>query len=67
MKLDIPKAPVLFSKPSTSLAGPHPDQVVLPKAFLKDDSADYEAELGVVLSKDAKNVSEDDAMDYVLG
>lgn len=28
---------------------------------------DYEAELTVVIGRDAKNVSEDDALDYVLG
>ncbi|OUQ58462.1 fumarylacetoacetase [Tyzzerella sp. An114] len=31
------------------------------------DSLDYEAELAVVTGKDAKNVSEEDAFDYVLG
>lgn len=67
MKMAIPKVPILFSKPSTALAGPHPDLVILPKAFIKDESADYEAELGVILGRDTKNVSEEEAMDYVLG
>ena len=31
------------------------------------DSLDYEAELGVVLGKDAKGVSVEDALDYVFG
>ena len=31
------------------------------------DSLDYEAELGVILGKDAKNVSVKDALDYVFG
>lgn len=31
------------------------------------DSLDYEAELAVVIGKDAKNVSEEEAGDYVLG
>lgn len=31
------------------------------------DSLDYEAELGVILGKDAKCVSEEDALDYVFG
>jgi 2-keto-4-pentenoate hydratase/2-oxohepta-3-ene-1,7-dioic acid hydratase in catechol pathway len=34
---------------------------------LKDDSADYESELVIVIGRSAKNVSEDAAMDYVLG
>lgn len=32
-----------------------------------DDCGDYESELGVIIGKAAKNVSEDEAMDYVLG
>ncbi len=31
------------------------------------DSLDYEVELGVIIGKDAKNVSPDDAFDYVFG
>lgn len=31
------------------------------------DSLDYEAELGVILKKDAKNVSEEAALDFVFG
>ena len=31
------------------------------------DSLDYEAELGVILGKKAKNVSKEDALDYVFG
>lgn len=54
-------------KPATALSDPFPAPTVLPKAFEKDDSADYESELAVVLGKDCKNVSEADAMDYVLG
>lgn len=31
------------------------------------DSLDYEAELAVILGKDAKNISKEDALDYVFG
>lgn len=67
VNLPIPEVPVLFMKPSTALSDPFPAPTVLPKAFEKDDSADYESELAVVLGKDCKNVSEAEAMDYVLG
>lgn len=63
----IPTVPVLFMKPSTALADPHPAPTVIPKAFVKDNAADYESEVAVVLGKPCKNVSEEDAMDYVLG
>lgn len=63
----IPEVPTLFMKPSTSLADPFPSPVVIPKAFVKDNAADYESELAVVIGKAAKNVSEEEAMDYLLG
>jgi 2-keto-4-pentenoate hydratase/2-oxohepta-3-ene-1,7-dioic acid hydratase in catechol pathway len=40
---------------------------VLPKITQEDDCGDYESELAVVIGKTAKNVSEADALDYVLG
>jgi 2-keto-4-pentenoate hydratase/2-oxohepta-3-ene-1,7-dioic acid hydratase in catechol pathway len=54
-------------KPSTALADPYPAPTVIPKFTLEDDCADYESELAVVISKPCKNVSEADALDYVLG
>lgn len=63
----LPEVPVLFMKPSTSLADPYPAPTVIPKAFVQDQAADYESELVIVIGKAAKNVSEQDALDYVLG
>ncbi|KAF2422064.1 hypothetical protein EJ08DRAFT_485884 [Tothia fuscella] len=65
--MDIPTVPTLFLKPSTALASPWPAPVILPKSTQKDDCGDYESELAVILSKTAKNVSVEDALDYVLG
>ncbi|KAJ5391151.1 fumarylacetoacetate hydrolase family protein [Penicillium cosmopolitanum] len=62
--LTVPKYPVIFTKPADALAGPfekiniHADA----REFL-----DYEGELTVVIGKDAKDVTEDTALDYVLG
>lgn len=58
---------VTSSKPSTCLADPWPAPTILPKITQADDCGDYESELAVVIGKTAKNVSEADAMDYVLG
>ncbi|GAA5973609.1 hypothetical protein JCM11641_007148 [Rhodosporidiobolus odoratus] len=66
-KLDIPTVPVVFYKPETALAGPHPDKIVVPHFTIEHKSADYEAELAVVLGKDCKSVSEEEALSYVLG
>lgn len=40
---------------------------MIPKHTLEDDCADYESELAVVIGKTCKNVSEADALKYVLG
>lgn len=54
-------------KPSTSLADPYPAPTIIPKHTLKDESCDFESELVIVIGKKCKNVSEADALDYVLG
>ncbi len=58
-----PVRPEMFYKPPTALQDPGGD-IVLPP-----DSKDvhYEAELVIVMAKEARNVSEDDAADYILG
>ncbi|KAI5461276.1 hypothetical protein BGZ63DRAFT_231231 [Mariannaea sp. PMI_226] len=65
--MDIPTIPTVFMKPSTSLGDPWPAPTILPKLTQLDDCGDYESELAIVIGKTAKNVSEDEAMDYVLG
>jgi 2-keto-4-pentenoate hydratase/2-oxohepta-3-ene-1,7-dioic acid hydratase in catechol pathway len=59
----IPATPVIFSKFNNSIAA-HGEDVPLPPV---DTEYDYEAELGVVIGKIARNVSEADALDYVFG
>jgi 2-keto-4-pentenoate hydratase/2-oxohepta-3-ene-1,7-dioic acid hydratase in catechol pathway len=54
-------------KASSALADPWPAKRILPKVSQLTDCGDYEAELAVIIGKTAKNVSEADAMDYVLG
>lgn len=67
---DLPRTEQLTTssrKPSTSLGDPWPAPTILPKITQLDDCGDYESELAVVIGKPAKNVSEADALDYVLG
>lgn len=61
--MDAPEYPVLFSKFNNALAAPNED---IP---LQADwgAVDYEAELGVVMGRTARNVTADEALDYVLG
>ncbi|RGP72627.1 hypothetical protein FLONG3_6635 [Fusarium longipes] len=60
-----PPFPSIFFKPSTTLHD-YGANVVIPK-IAQDDQADYEGELNkvIVMGKDAKNVSEDEALNYV--
>ena len=62
----IPDVPVLFIKPRTSLNGPFPAKINIPK-IAQDDTADYEAELTMIVSKDGRDIPESEALDYVLG
>tara|TARA_B110000046_G_scaffold185681_1_gene228542 strand:+ start:7667 stop:8515 length:849 start_codon:yes stop_codon:yes gene_type:complete len=59
----VPSEPVLFMKATSSIIGPN-DTVVMPP---KSEKCDWEVELGVVIGKEAKYVSEADALDHVAG
>ncbi|KAL9947192.1 hypothetical protein D7B24_005086 [Verticillium nonalfalfae] len=63
----IPTVPTVFLKPSTSLASPWPAPTLLPAITQADDTGDYESELAVIIGRACKNVSETEALDYVLG
>ena len=60
---DIPEHPILFMKANSAITGPN-DDVVMPRGSA---TTDWEVELGVVIGKAAKYVSEEDALDYVAG
>ncbi|KAF9351692.1 hypothetical protein BGX26_010354 [Mortierella sp. AD094] len=64
-KMPIPKYPILFMKPSSSLQDPF-KPVVIP-SIAENNQADFECELAVVIGKPCKNVREDEALAYVLG
>lgn len=60
----LPTAPLVFIKASSSVIGPDAN-IQLPQ--MAPDEVDYEAELVIVIGKECKNVSEEKALDYVLG
>lgn len=62
-KIDIPTAPVLFSKFNNALAA-HQQIISLPNFAGKFD---YEAELVIVIGKEVSNVSKEEALSYVFG
>lgn len=59
----LPKYPVLFSKFNNALAA-HKQVVKLPETAEKFD---YEAELVIIMGKEAANVSKEEALSYVFG
>jgi 2-keto-4-pentenoate hydratase/2-oxohepta-3-ene-1,7-dioic acid hydratase in catechol pathway len=63
MDSDVPDRPMLFLKGPNTLAS-HGSTVTLPAG---KDRVDHEAELGVVIGAQARNVPEEAAMDHVAG
>jgi len=59
----LPKEPTLFIKAPSAVCGPD-DPIVRPRGSVK---LDYEVELGVVLGRDARYMSEAEALRYVAG
>lgn len=59
----VPKEPIVFMKATTCINGPN-DDIVLPKNSTKTD---WEVELGVVIGTRAQYVSEETALDHVVG
>jgi 2-keto-4-pentenoate hydratase/2-oxohepta-3-ene-1,7-dioic acid hydratase in catechol pathway len=59
----VPTEPVIFMKATSSIIGPN-DTVVIPRGSQKTD---WEVELGVVIGRTAKYVSQADALSHVAG
>ena len=59
----VPSEPIIFMKATSAICGPN-DDLIIPRGSQKTD---WEVELGVVIGKTAKYVSEDEALDYVAG
>jgi len=58
-----PTEPIVFMKATSSICGPN-DEIEIPKGSNK---LDWEVELAFVVGKEAKNISEKDAPDHILG
>jgi 2-keto-4-pentenoate hydratase/2-oxohepta-3-ene-1,7-dioic acid hydratase in catechol pathway len=59
----VPPEPIIFMKATSAICGPD-DPVIIPRGSQKTD---WEVELGFVIGKRAKYVSEADALDHVAG
>jgi len=63
-KMELPKHPLVFTKFNSSITGPF-DPIIIPSSLT--EKVDFEAELAVVIGKEAKNVSKESALDYIFG
>jgi len=61
--VEVPAEPLLFLKPPSSVIGPG-DKIVIPALSQR---VEHEAELAVVIGKRCRNVTPEEAWDYVLG
>tara|TARA_B100001029_G_scaffold157580_1_gene143703 strand:- start:382 stop:1230 length:849 start_codon:yes stop_codon:yes gene_type:complete len=59
----VPPEPIIFSKATSSIIGPN-DNVEIPRKSVKTD---WEVELGVVIGKEAKYISESDSPSHIAG
>ncbi|MDM7931660.1 fumarylacetoacetate hydrolase family protein [Tabrizicola sp.] len=61
--MQVPPEPVIFLKATSAICGPS-DPILIPRGSVKTD---WEVELGVVIGKPAKYITEDQALDHVAG
>ncbi|MCJ9691461.1 fumarylacetoacetate hydrolase family protein [Rhizobium sp. PRIMUS64] len=59
----VPPEPIIFMKATSAIVGPN-DNVIIPRG---SEKTDWEVELGVVIGKTAKYVTEAEALDHVAG
>ncbi|MCB8822202.1 fumarylacetoacetate hydrolase family protein [Microvirga rosea] len=59
----VPPEPIIFMKATSAIVGPH-DTLLIPRG---SEKTDWEVELGVVIGRKAKYVTEAEALDYVAG
>ena len=61
--MKVPPEPIIFAKATSSIIGPN-DDVEIPKKSVKSD---WEVELGVIIGKEAKYISESESQSHIAG
>ncbi|RYE63816.1 MAG: FAA hydrolase family protein [Oxalobacteraceae bacterium] len=61
---DAPPAPVVFTKPASTVVGNGDDVLAFPEVT---QQMDYEAELGVIIGRTARGISKAEALNHVWG
>jgi 2-keto-4-pentenoate hydratase/2-oxohepta-3-ene-1,7-dioic acid hydratase in catechol pathway len=60
---DVPSEPIMFMKATSCITGPNDDVEIVSGS----KKLDWEVELGIVIGKEAKHISENQAQDHILG
>ena len=60
---EVPSEPITFMKATSSINGPNDDIEIVSGST----KLDWEVELGIIIGKEAKHISEDKAQDHILG
>ncbi len=60
---DIPKEPIVFMKATSCIVGPNDDVEIVSGS----KKLDWEVELGIVIGKEAKHITENQSQDHILG
>lgn len=63
MNLDLPAVPVIFLKPPTAVIGPE-QSIIIPEMSKR---VDYEAEMAIVIGREAKNLKPEEAREVIFG
>ena len=59
----VPSEPIMFMKATSSICGPNDDVEIISGS----KKLDWEVELGIIIGKDAKHISENQSQDHILG
>ena len=60
---DIPKEPIMFMKATSSMCGPNDDVEIVSGS----KKLDWEVELGIVIGRETKHITENHSQDHILG
>jgi len=61
--MQVPPEPIMFFKATSAVVGPN-DDVLIPKNSTKSD---WEVELGIIIGKEARYISEEESQDHIAG
>ena len=60
---EVPSEPIMFMKATSCITGPNDDVEIVSGS----KKLDWEVELGIIIGKEAKHISENQSQDYILG